>query len=211
MRAVTFSNKKVADQINKRFIPVWYNRGPGFHNCSLWTEKRIFTQNADCYPTKNICTFFLTPDRQVVYYVAGYYGPDTFLEILKDVDGLKAAKTAGQKKRAHELHVESIKTRIEKVKSEVGDLNHVVGNQSFTYGMLRHVHQAPCVSVLQEYLYYRKLVHYELAWHGGLLFKDVQHRYISGNSFSEEAWPMKQVPTLVRPQTPEVSVATGTE
>ena len=53
--------------------------------------------------------------------------------------------------------------------------------------------------------------HYELAWHGGLLFKDVQHRYISGNSFSEEARPMKQVPTLVRPQTPEVSIATGTE
>src|SRR5262245_16728201 len=101
MRTVTFSDKKVAERVNSKFIPVWYNRGKGFHNCEKQTENWIFTSSAECYPTKNICTFFMTPDLKVVYYVAGYWAPDVFLDILDGVSKLQEAKTAEDLGRGH--------------------------------------------------------------------------------------------------------------
>jgi uncharacterized protein YyaL (SSP411 family) len=99
MRTVTFSNPKVAERVNSSFVPVWYNRGRGFHNCEKQTETWIFSAHADCDPTKNICTFFLTPDLDVIYYVAGYFAPDLFLEILDDVLRIQKAPDRSERRR----------------------------------------------------------------------------------------------------------------
>src|SRR5262245_23198370 len=89
MRTVTFSNPEVAREVNSKFVPVWINRGPGFRNTELDTERRIFNDSEEAYATRNICTFFMTPDLQVAHYVAGYYAPDLFGEALRFVGGLK--------------------------------------------------------------------------------------------------------------------------
>ena len=115
MRAVTFSDPRVAKKVNEDFVPAWYNRGTGFHNCNFWTEKNIFTRTADCFPTRNICTFFLTPDREVAYYIAGYYGPDAFLEILEVADTMKTMKSIKDQKEAHARLSESLSDRIRHV------------------------------------------------------------------------------------------------
>jgi hypothetical protein len=81
MRTVTFSDRAVADLVKRSFVPAWHNRGPGFHNEEFSTEKWI--SGLAAYPTKNIATFFLRPDGGVYFYVAGYYSPKLFLEILQ--------------------------------------------------------------------------------------------------------------------------------
>ena len=75
---MTFSDRKVAEQINSKFVAAWVNRGPGFHNEDYSTERWLFTSEMEAYPTKNICTFFLTPAGKVFHYVAGYFAPETF-------------------------------------------------------------------------------------------------------------------------------------
>lgn len=78
MRTVTFSSKKVADLVNKGFVSAWKNREPGFHNCEYGTEGWIYQSSRVCFPTKNICTFFLAPDGTVLHYITGYYDPALF-------------------------------------------------------------------------------------------------------------------------------------
>src|SRR5262245_52529035 len=89
MRTVTFSNPEVAREVNSKFVPVWINRGPGFHNTEMDTERRIFNESEEAYATRNICTFFMTPDLKVAHYVAGYYAPDLFGETLRFVEKLQ--------------------------------------------------------------------------------------------------------------------------
>lgn len=219
MRTVTFSNPKVADRVNDRFIPVWYNRGAGFHNCEFWTEKRIFANSADCYPTKNICTFFLTPDREVAYYVAGYWAPDIFLEILDVVDGLRAAKTPRDRKLAHARISKELSGRIRKIRSasakpdkvDAAELERLAGASVFKYSASTHRHGSRCLHVLEESLTYRQTVHGALAREGFVALKAVQHNYRYGNSFTEEPDPSKGVPTFARPQPPVVTAATPSE
>lgn len=80
---MTFSDARVAAYVNANFVSAWYNRGPGFFNKDLSTERWISASSMEAYPTKNICTFFLDPGGRVFYYAAGHYSPDLFLRILQ--------------------------------------------------------------------------------------------------------------------------------
>jgi hypothetical protein len=205
MRTVTFSNAKVAEQVNSKFIPVWYNRGQGFHNCEKSTEKWIFTSNTECYPTKNICTFFMTPDFEVVYYVSGYYAPDVFLDILASVQKLQASKERG---RVHREISAELSKRLEALKSANAKTVEAASGPLAPYGTcsyetIEHKHGIQCISILNEAFRYRKEVHDSLADEGKVPFDRVQHRYKFGNSFSEEAPASGAVETpLARPQAP---------
>ena len=86
---MSFSDKRVADLVNSKFIAAWTNRGPGFNNTEFWTENGIAQNNYEAYPTKNICTFFLTPEGKVFYYVAGSYAPELFVKILESALALR--------------------------------------------------------------------------------------------------------------------------
>ena len=91
MRTVTFSNDEAAKSINGLFLPTWVNRRPGFHNCEMATERRILNDSYDCYATRNFCTFFATPDLEVLHYCSGYYSPRMFLREVEFVRELAAA------------------------------------------------------------------------------------------------------------------------
>ena len=93
MRTVTFSDKKVADLVNKSFVSAWKNREPGFHNCEYATEASIYQSSRVWFPTKNICTFFLAPDGTVLHYISGYYDPSLFaIEVKKALKRLAAVE-----------------------------------------------------------------------------------------------------------------------
>ena len=80
MRTVTFSDERVGETLEEKFICTWENRVGAFHDCDPATEQRLFRRYAEAYTTRNICTFFLTPDLQVLHYISGYYAPQLFLE-----------------------------------------------------------------------------------------------------------------------------------
>jgi len=202
MRTVTFSDKKVAERVNSAFIPVWYNRGKGFHNCEKQTESWIFTSSAECYPTKNICTFFLTPDMKVLYYVAGYWAPDVFLEILDAVAKLQNAKTAKEQAQIHRDLGEILQKRQEVMKD--GKLTAESPLNAYgpcRYDKTEHQHALACLPILSEAFRYRKEVHDALAQEGSVDFEKVQHTYKFGNSFTEEAAPVAEG-QFVKPQAP---------
>jgi hypothetical protein len=206
MRTVTFSNAKVAEQVNTKFVPVWYNRGQGFHNCEKNTEQWIFTANAECYPTKNICTFFMTPEFEVVYYVSGYFAPDVFLDILSGVQKLQAApKSLGKvhKELSADLgkRLEELKTAGNNPKAVATGTGPLAPYGTCSYEKTEHKHAAQCLSILNEAFRYEKEVHDSLADQGSVPFETVQHKYKFGNSFTEEAAPVTEAP-LSRPQAP---------
>ena len=87
MRTVTFSDAAVARSLNEKFICTWVNREPGFHNCDLTAERMISEYEA--FATKNFCTFFTTPDLDVLHYASGYFSPRLFLEEVKFVHELR--------------------------------------------------------------------------------------------------------------------------
>jgi hypothetical protein len=91
MRTVTFSNAAVAKAVNDKFVATWVNRQPGFHNCDTSAEKRIEKYDFECFATKNFCTFFTTPDLDVLHYGSGYQYPPLFLKELGFVLRLAAA------------------------------------------------------------------------------------------------------------------------
>ena len=73
MRTVTFSDASVSRILNDNFICTWVNREPGFHNCDLTAERMI--SEYESFATKNFCTFFATPDRDVLHYASGFFKP----------------------------------------------------------------------------------------------------------------------------------------
>jgi hypothetical protein len=213
MRTVTFSNAKVAEVVNSKFVPVWYNRGQGFHNCEKSTEQWIFSSSTECYPTKNICTFFMTPDLDVVYYVSGYYSPDMFLEILASVQKLQASPRnlgAVQKEISAELskRLEELKTANVKAAVATGS-GPLKPYGACCYEKIEHKHNDRCFWVINEAFRYRKEVHDSLVDGGSVPFDKVQHAYKYGNSFTEEAPPVAQG-SLSKPQAPaKPAVVTG--
>jgi hypothetical protein len=80
MRTVTFSSDHVSASINSKFVSTWNNRKPGFHNCDQTEE--IGISKLSCFPTKNFCTFFVTPRREVLHYFSGYFSPELFMREL---------------------------------------------------------------------------------------------------------------------------------
>lgn len=93
MRTVTFSDARVADLVNEHFVAAWFNRAPGFHNEDYGAEERIACTSS--YPTRNICTFFMTPEGMVFDYVAGYHEPALFAARLQSTIEVRAAMRDG--------------------------------------------------------------------------------------------------------------------
>lgn len=191
MRTVTFSNPRVAEVVNSKFVPVWFNRGRGFHNCERKTEQWIFESHGEAYPTKNICTFFLTPDLRVVSYVSGYAAPDLFLEVLAAAAELQAAEGGEFSERHRDLA------------GRLGGARERAA-VSLRYRDLDHRHTRRCAGVIEEALKHRREVHLALAASGPVPFEQVQHAYLYGNPFSEEThgekteagdFPRPRVPT----------------
>src|SRR5262245_26883453 len=94
MRTVTFSEASVSRVLNEYFICTWVNREPGFHNCDL-TAERMITEY-DMFATKNFCTFFATPDLDVLHYASGFYKPEPYLREVRFVRELQKAVLDGR-------------------------------------------------------------------------------------------------------------------
>ncbi len=190
---MTFSDKKVAGLVNANFVAAWTNRGPGFHNEDYSAEQWIFTEHMEAYPTKNICTFFLTPGGKVFHYLAGYFAPETFCAELElavalrreAFDGKMALKAdgAGTIRSLHAREAERLKERVSK------DLpwDEVSRFKAETYREFKHRHNASCVAAILEGDRYRAALHRH--WSGVQALpalEEVRLDYLYGNSFTEE-------------------------
>ncbi len=111
MRTVTFSNDDVSAAINTACVATWNNRKEGFHNCDQKEETRI--AKLDAFATRNFCTFFVTPKREVLHYFSGYFNPELFKRELTFVGAL-AKEVLGEDKcvknwpRYYEMHREAM-------------------------------------------------------------------------------------------------------
>jgi hypothetical protein len=230
---VTFSDKRVADAVGKGFVAAWVNRGPGFRNVDFSTESWIFQGEMEAYPTKNICTFFLTPKGKVFHYVAGSYSPEVFLQVLetaaalRDVlfDGAMADK-AGAAEAAAKIHLsraEACEELIEKAKaaqstpdgwkSMISAPKKPVG-----YRGLLHKHGPRCLNSLsQGWDYFAKLHRMWAEYHGLPRLEDVRYGYLYGNDFTEESEASArierpdptQLPKAIPPPPPKLARAAG--
>ncbi len=200
---MTFSDAKVAAAIQAGFVPAWHNRGPGFFNDNLSTEQWIFSSSMEAYPTKNICTFFLTPEGKVFYYVAGYYSPDLFLKFLETAGALRGAlfdekmqpRTGGPEaaRKIHEAKAKSMEAshkQAQRAQAKGGDPRPVLKEfkTPASYRGQAHRHGAWCVRNLAEGYEYLGLLHRK--WAGAADLPDlesVRYAYLWGNPFTEEA------------------------
>ncbi len=199
---MTFSDPDVAAFANENFVAAWHNRGPGFHDSEFSTEKSIFQHSMEAYPTKNICTFFLSPDGGVFFYVAGYYSPHLFLRVLQTVATLRAAQfdeamrprpdAVGEVRRAHATIAGSMREYA---------ANFLGGNWSpeawkkwaeeyptHTYRGVKHSHSRWCARSLGAASDYLARLHERWGQAPELLpdLDSVRYTYLWGNPFSEE-------------------------
>lgn len=172
MRTVTFSDEKVAEVVNANFVPLWFNRGKGFHNCEHRTEEGIFLRSAEAYTTKNICTFFLDPNGRVVHYFSGYYAPPVFLELIRPLLALREATTDEDVRRFHRDRLQSAPL--------------AVSAQPFSYLGKAHAHSPLCKTSLSEATGYLKRVHEQFVKDGSVPLDKVRTGYLFGNPFTEE-------------------------
>jgi hypothetical protein len=199
---VTFSDKRVAEAVNKGFVAAWTNRGPGFRNVDFSTEKWIFQADAEAYPTKNICTFFLSPRGKVFHYVAGSYAPEMFLQALETASALRdvlfdaSMDEKGDLAQAAKLHrarAEACQELHEKAaaaqsapdgwKAFIAD-----PRKGLVYRGLKHKHGPGCLrSLMNGWEYFTKL-HRRWAEATELpSLEDVRYSYLYGNDFTEES------------------------
>ena len=188
MRTVTFSDPKVAEHVNANFIPVWFNRGKGFHNCEHRTEEGIFCRSAEAYTTKNICTFFLDGDGKVVHYLAGYYAPPVFLDLIQPLSTLREAQGAEDVRRFHRERLQSLAAK-----------PIAPSSRPFSYMGVTHAHSALCTTSLGEVGTYLKRVHEQFLKDGSVPLEKVRSGYLFGNPFTEEPSGAAGFP---RPQSP---------
>ena len=168
---MTFSTPEVAAFVNAHFVAAWHNRAPGFKDLDYKAEENIFARSVDAYPTKNICTFFLTPKGEVLFYVAGYLEPGLFLETLELVTRLARASPA--ERRA--IHAERASATYP---PSTG--------RKLAYRGLVHEHADRCRSpwLFQKYI---QAVHKRFSESETLApLATVRHKYLCGNGFSEE-------------------------
>lgn len=200
---MTFSDPDVAAYVSENFVAAWHNRGPGFHNTDLSTEKWIFQSSMEAYPTKNICTFFLAPDGGVFFYVAGYYSPHLFLRILQTVWTLRTAQfdeamrprpeAFDEVRRAHATIARSMREF---------SANFLGGNWSpeawkkwaaeyptYTYRGVKHSHSRWCAQNVGEASRYLARLHERWGQSPELMpdLESVRYTYLWGNPFTEES------------------------
>lgn len=129
MRTVTFSDPDVVKYIRDTYVPVWINRGAGFHNEEYSTEEWIYAQHAEAYLTKNICTFFLNEDGRVYDYLAGSYAPELFLHLVRG-DELVEMKER-EYRGFHHRHTDACAKTVEDAKRYRAALQKVITPQPF--------------------------------------------------------------------------------
>lgn len=185
MRTVTFSDEKVAEVVNANFIPLWFNRGKGFHNCEHRTEEGIFLRSAEAYTTKNICTFFVDANGKVVHYFSGYYAPPVFLELIRPLLALREATSDDEVRRFHRERLQS---------APLG-----VSARPFSYLGVAHAHSPLCKTSLSEASSYLQRVHQQFVKDGSVPLDKVRTGYLFGNPFTEEPTSSAGFP---KPQTP---------
>lgn len=205
---MTFSDPQVADFVNKNFVAAWFNRGPGFFNADLSTERWIFSGSMEAYPTKNICTFFLAPDGKVFDYVAGSYAPELFLKIMKTALELRRALFdeamapkdggVGAARKIHEALAMTMaleRDRVAKAQAkEDGWRRILAGFKSPSYRGQIHQHGAGCLSGLSSGYDYLARLHQK--WSETLALPDlelIRYEYLWGNPFTEESAQSKPI------------------
>ena len=194
---MTFSDKRVAALVNAKFVAAWTNRGPGFFNSEYWTEKGIAAGNYEAYPTKNICTFFLTPKGKVYFYVAGSYAPELFLKILESASSLRTS-LFDEKMQLREKGMALAKalhlSKAEAYDDLRADAEKPNGWESLTSGFAPgsyrgqpHVHNSGCSWALKNGYEYLSKLHLTWAQQKDLpALDDVRYKYLYGNEFTEE-------------------------
>ncbi len=207
---MSFSDKKVADLVNSKFVAAWTNRGPGFLNTEFWTEKSIASRDYEAYPTKNICTFFLTPEGKVFYYVAGSYSPELFVKILETASTLRTAlfddkmqlkeKGLAQARDFHEAKAEAYDDLRAEAEQPNGWQSLTKGFAAGNYRGQKHVHTASCGWSLKHGYEYLSALHLNWSQQKALpAFDDVRYKYLYGNDFTEES---AEATTIARPEQP---------
>jgi hypothetical protein len=184
---VTFSQPEVAAFVNANFVAAWHNRAPGFKDLDYKAENEIFTRSVDAYATKNICTFFLTPDGRVFHYVAGHQGPTRFLETLFLAARMRAEAFDARMELKPDglptlraIHAErAAALKAKPFEPETGSL---------TYRGLTHTHGKECAWPLEELRAYLRGLHEAQSKAIALRpLDEIRYAYDYGNSFSEEA------------------------
>ena len=169
---MTFSDKKVAQFVREHFVAAWVNRAPVFHNEDYSTERWIFETSMEAYPTKNICTFFLTPDLKTFGYVAGYYCPEMFLECMQAAldartDGRPSYRASSERFKRKMSGPFECKTR--------------------AYRQFEHAHSPACGNAAREGWGYLSALFGRLSEMTELPdWEQIRFDYLWGNSFSEE-------------------------
>jgi len=165
MRTVTFSDLSIARRVHESCVPVWVNVDPGFHDCQGAAEARIWSSEPEIFPTRNIVTFFATPDFRVLHYVAGYWHPTFFSKELEFVDRLRGDVLRGdgttrvdavwKVRRAHLEREKELRPLVQYFESERG-WSAALGPDPVHEG---HAHGPSCHSNLLQGLHHLADVH----------------------------------------------------
>lgn len=205
---MTFSDKEVAAFVNKNFVSAWVNRSPGFFNDDYSSENWIFAGAMEAYPTKNICTFFISPEGKVFSYAAGFYSADLFMKILKTAVDVRTAlfdekmqvKDGGLEaaRKVHAARVQNLMLDRERTKaaqaSEKAWKKILEGYRIATYRGRAHEHSAGCLTCILAGLDYLGKLHQAWSEMAGLPDLDeMRFAYLWGNSFTEEGANSKPV------------------
>lgn len=212
---MTFSDKRVAEAVNKGYVTAWVNRGPGFRNLDFHTERWIFQGDLEAYPTKNICTFFLTPEGKVFYYAAGSYSPEVFLRVLETADGLRGAlfdasmkESGGDVRRVHLMKAEEFDGLHETAKEAASSPEEWKKlfkplKTPTVYRGEKHKHTQRCAwSLAHGYEYFSKLHRTMAEWTELPALESVRYAYLYGNEFTEESADSTQIGRSNEPPPP---------
>lgn len=188
LRTVTFSDAKVAAVVNANFVSAWHNRSPGFQNRDDAAEKSIFEHSNEAFPTKNVCTFVLTPDGRVFHYFAGYVSPELFLRFLADALALRRAgfdermkPTAGGLDALRKIHADRAAAGAKETTAKPCEF------EERAYRGITHRHSDACAWRLRDSSSYMVRVHMFMEKAAELpALENVRYKYLYGNDFSEE-------------------------
>ncbi len=198
MRTVTFSDEKVYKALNESFVNTWINRNPSFHNCDLSQEKRILEYSYECFATKNFCTFFVTPDREVLHYFSGYYSPELFLQQVTFAKAL-AKKVCDDKGRltkdamaayraAHKEQADARDRDAERIQKSRPPSAGSDGWEEYQKNQAQFTERKANLVEGEKYLssVHKRLAKGDAKTAKPVLLENVIKRYMGGNEFTEE-------------------------